>query len=113
MKDCEVIFTIRPDENEYTWQLQEYAKKNSLKVKFGGSISREKVFEMYAKSILIFPSYVESFGLPLLEAKLTGTYIIASNTPFCHEILDGYDKADFFDEMDYKTLGHQILVRTH
>lgn len=113
LKDCEVIFTIRPDENEYTRQLQEYAKKNSLKVKFGGSISREKVFEMYAKSILIFPSYVESFGLPLLEAKLTGTYIIASNTPFCHEILDGYDKADFFDEMDYKTLGHQILVRTH
>jgi len=66
---------------------------------------------MYAKSILVFPSYVESFGLPLLEAKLTGTYIIASDTPFCREILNGYDNVEFFEEMDYKKLGEQILLR--
>ncbi len=109
LNDYEVIFTIRPDENECTRQLQEYAKKNGLNVKFNGPIPREKVFEMYAKSILVFPSYVESFGLPLLEAKLTGTYIIASDTPFCREILTGYGKAMFFNEMDYKMMGDHIL----
>ena len=66
---------------------------------------------MYAKSILVFPSYVESFGLPLLEAKLTETYIIASDTPFCREILNEYDKVEFFEEMDYQTLGDLILAR--
>ena len=109
LKDYEVIFTIRPDENECTQQLQEYAKENGLNVKFNGQIPREKVFDMYAKSILVFPSYVESFGLPLLEAKLTGTYVIASDTPFCREILNGYDKAEFFEEMDYKKLGNLMM----
>ena len=109
LKDYEVIFTIYPGENKYSRQLQEYAKNNDLNVKFNGPIPRENVFEMYAKSILVFPSYVESFGLPLLEAKLTGTYIIASNTPFSQEILNGYDKANFFEEMDYKNLGNILL----
>ena len=109
LKDYEVIFTIRPDENAYTQNLYKYATEHNLNVKFNGPIPREKVFEMYARSILFFPSYVESFGLPLLEAKLSGTYIMASDTPFCHEILDGYDKAEFFEELDYKKLGNLIL----
>lgn len=108
LKDYEVIFTIRPDENAYTQNLYKYAMEHNLNVKFNGPIPREKVFEMYARSILVFPSYVESFGLPLLEAKLSGTYIIASDTPFCHEILDGYDKVEFFEELDYKKLGDMI-----
>lgn len=111
LKDYEVIFTIRPDENAYTQNLYEYVTKHNLHVKFNGPIPRKKVFEMYARSILVFPSYVESFGLPLLEAKLSGTYIMASDTPFCHEILDGYDKAKFFEELDYKKLGDMIFER--
>lgn len=109
LKDYEVIFTIRPDENGYTHQLYEYATENNLNVIFNGPVPREKVFEMYARSILAFPSYVESFGLPLLEAKLSGTYIMASDTPFCHEILDGYEKAEFFGELDYLCLGKLLL----
>lgn len=113
LREYEVIFTIRPDENGYTQKLHEYATRNNLKVNFNGPVPRERVFEMYARSILVFPSYVESFGLPLLEAKLSGTYIIASDTPFCHEILDGYDKAKFFKELDYRALGDLIFERIH
>jgi glycosyltransferase involved in cell wall biosynthesis len=109
LKDYEVIFTTRPDENAYTQNLYKYATEHNLNVKFNGPIPREKVFEMYARSVLVFPSYVESFGLPLLEAKLSGTYIMASDTPFCHEILDGYDKAEFFEELDYLCLGKLLL----
>lgn len=109
LKDYEVIFTIRTDENTYTQKLYEYATVHNLNVDFNGPIPREKVFEMYARSILVFPSYVESFGLPLLEAKLSGTYIMASDTPFCHEILDGYDKVEFFEKFDYLGLGKLIL----
>lgn len=111
LKDYKVIFTIRLDENAYTQNLYKYVMEHNLNVKFNGPIPREKVFEIYARSILVFPSYVESFGLPLLEAKLSGTYIIASDTPFCHEILDGYDKAEFFEELDYKKLGDMIFER--
>ena len=104
-----LILTIRADENALTRELADYTKRNNLNVIFGGPISREKVFELYTNSVLLFPSYVESFGLPLLEARLTGTYVIASDCPFCREILEGYDKALFFDEMDYKMMGKHIL----
>ena len=62
-----------------------------------GSIPREQVFKFYQTSILLFPSYLESFPLPLLEARLFNTPIIASDRPFAREILEGYPNVDFFD----------------
>lgn len=108
LTDYELILTIKKDESEYTKSLYRYVIDNNLNVKFGGPIPRESVFEMYQKSILLFPSYVESFGLPLLEARLSGTYVIASDCPFSREILDGYDKAMFFTELDFETMGKLI-----
>lgn len=107
--DYSLTLTIRADESALTQELSDYAQKNKLNVYFGGQIPREKVFDMYASSVLLFPSYVESFGLPLLEARLTGTYVIASDCPFSREILDGYDKAMYFSEMDYKAMGKLIM----
>lgn len=109
LDDYEVIFTLKANENSYTEKLKAYIDEKHLNVQMIGQIPRKNVFELYAKSVLLFPSYVESFGLPLLEAKLTGTYIIASDCSFCREILDGYDKALLFDEMDYKTMAAHIL----
>ena len=105
----QIFVTIRPDESSLTQGLFEYSKKHHLNVIFGGQIPREKVFEMYANSVLLFPSYVESFGLPLLEARLTGSFVIASDCPFSREILNGYDKVSFFSEMDYEEMGRLIL----
>lgn len=109
LSDYELILTIRADENGYTKGLAEYAEKNSLNVLFGGSISRDSVFELYSKSVLVFPSYLESFGMPLLEARMSGCPIIASDTPFAREILDGYDKARFFRETDHEELGNLVF----
>lgn len=66
-------------------------------VKNTGRLSREKVSKMYASSILVFPSELESFGLPLLEARLSGTIILVANTPFAKEILENYENAYFFE----------------
>ena len=41
---------------------------------------------MFKKSILLFPSYDETFGLPLIEASSIGTPIVASNKDFVKEI---------------------------
>lgn len=109
LTDYNVTFTIRADENDYTKKLYDFSKENSLNVDFKGPIRRDEVFKFYSESVLLFPSYVESFGLPLLEAKITGCYIIASDTPFSREILFDYDKASFFDELDYEQMGKEIL----
>lgn len=101
LKDYELILTIEENENDYTKSLEEYSKRHNLNVKFIGKIPREEVFKMYAKSVLVFPSHVESFGLPLLEARLTGSCVIASDYSFSKEILDGYEKVRFFQALDY------------
>lgn len=105
----EVIFTITGSENKLAKRLYDYAKNNELDIKFLGNMSRTEVFDMYTKSILVFPSYVESFGLPLLEARMTGTPIIASKTSFSEEILESYKKVSYFEEMNYKQLAKIIV----
>lgn len=92
-----VIFTLRGDENEHIVELYNIAKENKLPIDFIGSLTRKEVFEFYSKSILIFPSYIETVGLPLLEAKLHRTPIFVSDCDFSREILFGSEKINYFN----------------
>ena len=47
---------------------------------------------------LLFPSLVEGYGLPLIEALASGTPVIASDLPVFHEI--GQEVPDFIDPLD-------------
>ncbi|MGB7604382.1 MAG: glycosyltransferase, partial [Lutisporaceae bacterium] len=108
IKDYKVKFTLKGDENDYVFKLFNDVKANNLPIEFIGSLSREKVFELYTKSVLIFPSFIETYGLPMLEAKLHKGIILASDCPFSHEILDEYENAYFFDPFDCEYLARLI-----
>lgn len=69
-----------------------------------GPMKYEDVLKEYCHSILIFASYIETFGLPLLEAKNSNSPILASDCSFCHEILDGYEKVRFFQPSQAEAL---------
>ncbi len=99
-----VIFTLKGDENNYISKLFNEVKENKLPIEFVGNLSREQVFDLFTRSVLIFPSYIETFGLPLLEAKLHRGMILSSDCPFSHEILEGYQNAYFFDPFDANEL---------
>lgn len=62
-----------------------------------GRLSYEEVLARYCQGTLIFPSYIETFGYPLAEARMAGTVVLASDTPFSREVLAGYENAYFFD----------------
>ena len=62
-----------------------------------GELSFPSVIEHYHTSTLIFPSFIETVGLPMLEARQIGTIILASDCPFSREVLDGYANAYYFD----------------
>jgi len=47
---------------------------------------------------LLFPTLVEGYGLPLVEALALGTPVIASDLPVFHEI--GQEVPDFIDPLD-------------
>ncbi|MFR0496454.1 glycosyltransferase [Limosilactobacillus reuteri subsp. suis] len=69
-----------------------------------GHIPREKVLKMYENNVLLFPSYIESFGLPLVEAALKADIILAADTEFAREILNQYQNVYFYKYTDAKKL---------
>jgi glycosyltransferase involved in cell wall biosynthesis len=107
--DFKVIFTLNGDENDHILKLYKEVKDKGLPIEFVGNLTRDQVFDLYTQSILLFPSYIETFGLPLLEAKLHQGVVVASNCPFSHEILDNYNNAYFFDPFNVNEL-FEILV---
>lgn len=75
-------------------------KLNNKHIESIGMISRGEVFKKYQDSILLFPSKIETFGMPLAEAKEFNCIILASDTEFSREILEGYNNAYFFNPND-------------
>lgn len=89
-----MIFTLESDESTYVSRLREMAK--GLPIEFVGLMQYDEVWKQYQKSVLVFPSYLETCGLPLLEARSVGSTILASDMPFAHEVLKGYENAQYF-----------------
>lgn len=73
-----------------------------------GRILPEAVQEMYTRTTLVFASYIETVGLPLVEAKNAGTWVIASDCEFSHEVLDEYPNKTYFDPYNYDSLAQQM-----
>ena len=94
-KACRLLNEAMIDEFEVKITLQHSDKQRNIK--FIGKISREQVFDEYNTSTLLFPSYIETIGLPLMEARKMGTVVLASDCAFSREVLEGYDNAYFFN----------------
>jgi glycosyltransferase involved in cell wall biosynthesis len=74
-------------------------------VRWLGTLAREKILDLYRDAdCLIFPSKLETWGLPLTEAKAAGCPIIAADLPYAHETVGTYGKAIFFDPDDSEEL---------
>lgn len=97
--DYKVLFTGNTDICEIGGE-----SLKGLPITMTGYMQYNDVLKQYAESVLIFPSKLETFGLPLLEARLTGSVIIAGDTPFSREILDGYENVLYFNTMDNEEL---------
>jgi glycosyltransferase involved in cell wall biosynthesis len=75
------------------------------RVQLTGFLSDEELAAIYAKAdIFFFPSLYEGFGLPLLEAMLSGTYILSANNSSLPEVCGGHallcDAGDLEDTAD-------------
>ena len=61
-----------------------------------GSIPYEELLTYYKRcNGLLFPSKLESFGLPLVEAAIFGVPVIAADLPYAREVLEGYEGVQF------------------
>ena len=83
--DYQVLFTLPADQQPMRDQITHC-----------GMLSTEELYQAYADNIIIFPSYIETIGLPLLEAQETNTVIFAADCQYAREVLEGYANAYYF-----------------
>lgn len=92
-KRMRIHFTLQKDENP---QLYHYISKHQLEPYFvsHGNVPYQQVLSMMKSSEgLLFPSIVETLGLPLLEAASLGVPVIANDMGYAQEVLKGYEGA--------------------
>jgi glycosyltransferase involved in cell wall biosynthesis len=94
-----VKFTINPNMNSYTKYL--YKKYGYGGVEWIGIQTKEVISNLYDNvDVILFPSKLETWGLPLSEAISNGKYIIAADEGYAHETAFGYDLIDFINPND-------------
>lgn len=106
----EVIWTVTGEENEGIRKLKAEAEAKGLPIRFVGQMPRERLFEQYASSVLVFPSYIETIGLPLLEARSVGAPILAADCLYARDGVGDYERASFFEPFDSKKLKDMMKV---
>jgi glycosyltransferase involved in cell wall biosynthesis len=104
----EVVLTTDGTENKYAKSLLK--KYGSLKaLRFAGFLKREEMDRCYRQSdCLLFPSKVETWGLPVMEAKEYAMSIIVSDFPYAKETVGKYDKVKFFDSDNAEELADDM-----
>ncbi len=118
IKACEILnnegytyrvqITLDGSENKYSaYLLKKYgAVKN---IEWIGLQQRNKLFELYSKSnCMIFPSRLETWGLPITEYKKTGNPMILADLPYAHETVGNYDKVCFFNTRSAQNLADKM-----
>ena len=98
-----VHLTISESDNSYSKYIVNKYPLEQLN--YIGRISRAEVFGYYQKmDCLLFPSKIETWGLPISEAKGFDKPILLANLPYAKESVGNYDKVSFFDSTNPKEL---------
>lgn len=104
-----VYLTISGRENVYSRRVYQKFKVNP-NIVFTGVLPRSEAMELYSKvGCLIFPSRLETWGMPLSEFKKFKKPIIAANLDFAKETIGSYDKVKFFNPLDEIELYNYVV----
>ena len=96
-KEFEIWITTDGTESRYAIEMRrEYADLKT--VRWLGVLPRTDVMRLYTEAdCLIFPSKLETWGMPITEFKSTGKPILAANLPYAQETVGEYGRAAFFN----------------
>ena len=106
--DYRVLLTV--DRGSLPLVCAPYLAQVQENVVFLGVIPHKEVMLLYCSSVLVFPSYIESYALAFKEARLCEAPIIASDRPFSREILSDYEQVVFFPPLDDEALAASMMV---
>lgn len=93
--------------NKDIWQ--EYHLLNNPRIRYLGFVPRPDLPTIIGQAqALVYPSYAEGFGLPILEGLRFGKTVIASDLPVHHEL--AADQAIYFDPKSTKSLLNALFA---
>jgi glycosyltransferase involved in cell wall biosynthesis len=76
-------------------EIEHVASVHGLQISNFGSVSRSQLEALYSKATaLIYPSTLESYGLPLLEARAAGLPLITGELDYVRDIVDPEETFD-------------------
>ena len=103
-----VHFTIEKTDMPVLWKkINTYGLQEQFV--WEGYMMHGDLLSLYKSSQgLLFPSIIETLGLPLLEATVFGLPIIAADLDYAHEVLKGYSGVSFIKEKDYQSWADEI-----
>lgn len=77
---------------------------------FEGMLPYERILSFYKScDLLVFPSYLETFGLPLVEAASFGMPILAADMNYAREVIGSYKGVKFLNYKDSKIWAENIV----
>ena len=105
-----VVLTLSGEENKYSrWLYGKWGDVSSIY--FAGFMSKERLYGYYkAADCLVFPSKVETWGLPITEfMEVSGDKpMLLSDLPYAHETASGASNVCFFNPSDPKGLKERM-----
>jgi len=106
VQNFRVQITMAGDENNYARDIfRSYRGVQNLE--YIGLQTREQMAERYqAADVVVFPSKLETWGLPISEAKGYGKALLLADRPYARETVGSYDRVSFFEASDAVTLAH-------
>lgn len=105
----EVCLTLKGNENVYARWLNFVWGRKVSSLRFVGYLDKKKLYKYYAEcDCLIFPSKVETWGLPITEFAAFNKPMLLADLPYAHETVAGYDKVHFFNPESCWMLASQM-----
>lgn len=108
VENFEIRFTLSGEENRYArWLRSRFA--DTPAIRFIGRQDRDQMQRLYAEaSAVVFPSKLETWGLPITEAKNHALPLLVADAPYARETVGTYDAVSFFPPDDAEVLADQM-----
>ena len=82
--------------------------EDKFPISFLGRLSPEEMKTEYCRSALVFPSYIETVGLPLMEAKSLNIPIISADCEYAKESAGNGENVRYFNPFNAEELSQRI-----
>ena len=107
--DVRLVFTGRADESRYARRTAAIAQRLGVwsRVCYAGDVPNARMPDLIAEAqLVVYPTWCESFGLPLAEAMAMGAPAVAADIPACREV--GAEAARYYESGDPASLASSI-----